>query len=133
MSPALLMEGPDPESILVVEDEAAIRRILVRTLTRLGYQVQDAADGAAALTLMQDPTNVVDLIVTDLQMPNLSGLELARTVATFARPVPIVFMSGYAGLESAELQELSAMGPIVPKPFTQDTLVQVIRAQLDTH
>lgn len=119
------------ERLLVVEDESAIRRILVRTLTRLGYQVLDAADGAAALTLLQDPTNTVDLIVTDVQMPNVSGLELARTVQRSAQPIPMVFMSGYAGLEDADLQELSAMGPIVAKPFTQDALLQVIRAHLD--
>ncbi|MEI6738693.1 MAG: two-component regulator propeller domain-containing protein [Gemmatimonadaceae bacterium] len=135
-APSPAVAGPSAvqgkECLLVVEDEAAIRRILVRTLTRLGYQVLDAEDGMAALTLLQDPAVHVDLIVTDVQMPRMSGLELARAARNAARPVPIVFMSGYAGLEEQALQELQALGPIVPKPFTQDAILQVIRAQLDT-
>jgi CheY-like chemotaxis protein len=112
------------ETILVVEDEPAVRRLTCRILTREGYNVLEAADGARALVTWNDHPGEIDLVLTDVVMPGMSGKELAERLAT--EPV---FMSGYTddvmlrhGVESLRL---------VQKPFDAPTLLRAVRSALD--
>lgn len=119
------------ETILLVEDEAAVRHVATRILSLLGYRVLEAADGAAALALAESQLDTIDVIVTDVMMPHLSGPELARALRRRNPRLPVVFMSGYAGLDNAALTELATLGPMVAKPFEQDTLATAVRRELD--
>lgn len=84
--------APQAKTILVVDDEAAIREVVATVLQFRGYNVLRAADGAAGLEhLQQQP---VDLLITDIQMPVLDGCELARRARAMRPGLPILFMSG---------------------------------------
>ncbi|MBK9978196.1 MAG: response regulator [Gemmatimonadetes bacterium] len=119
------------ETILLVEDETAVRQVASRVLTLLGYRVIEAVDGAAALSLAEKHADDIDVVVTDVMMPHVSGPELVRTLRERFPRLPVVFMSGYAGLDSAALSELATLGPMVAKPFEQDTLAAAVRRELD--
>ncbi len=119
------------ETLLVVEDETPIRELLVRALADLGYQVLDAEDGVAALELIERHHATIDLLLTDVQMPRLNGSALATSVRDRCPHLPIIFISGFAGLEGVALESLRAIGPILAKPFAVDTLASAIRTALD--
>src|SRR5215210_7415635 len=109
-------------SVLVVDDEAAVRRFAVRVLQRDGYEVLEASDGAEALELLRSAKAPIDLIVSDIVMPRLNGVELMQEVATSHSHIPVVLMSGYA---TAALSELGIATPcsILPKPFPAERLL----------
>jgi len=87
---------PGSQSVLVVEDEPAVRRLAARILRRAGYQVLEAESGEAALALLQDRDQPVHLLITDLVMPGMDGRELARRVADLAPNIKVLYTSGYA-------------------------------------
>ncbi|HEX4935410.1 MAG TPA: ATP-binding protein, partial [Gemmatimonadaceae bacterium] len=119
------------ETILLVEDEGAVRQVASRMLTLLGYRVLEAEDGAAALALAEREGGAIDIVVTDVMMPRVTGLELVRTLRARQPQLPAVFMSGYAGLESSALTEMAALGPMLAKPFAQEALATMVRRELD--
>ncbi|WP_026849736.1 hybrid sensor histidine kinase/response regulator [Gemmatimonas phototrophica] len=119
------------ETILLAEDDASIRRFATRMLTDHGYRVLDAEDGAAAIALVGKSIEAIDLVLTDVLMPNANGLELARLLRAARPDLPLVFMTGYAGLDDQALAELRATGPVLAKPFTQETLLQVVQRALE--
>ncbi|HKG33649.1 MAG TPA: response regulator [Gemmatimonadales bacterium] len=109
-------------SVLVVDDETAVRRFAVRVLQREGYEVLEAADGLEALEMLRAGKVTVDLIVSDIVMPRMNGVELMQAVAESDPQIPVVLMSGYA---TAALSELGIATPcsIVPKPFPAERLL----------
>ena len=109
-------------SVLVVDDETAVRRFAARVLQRDGYEVLEAADGHEALEMLRAGKVVVDLIVSDIVMPRVNGVELMQSVAESYPHVPVVLMSGYA---TAALSELGIATPcsILPKPFPAERLL----------
>ncbi len=119
------------ETILVVEDEAAIRTVVRRVLERVGYTVLDAASGSEALELLGDLQGPLDLVITDLVMPGMSGAELAAELRRTRPGLRILMTSGY----SADVVE----GKIVPgvdfhfisKPYTAGELTGEVRRVLD--
>jgi two-component system KDP operon response regulator KdpE len=114
-------------NILVVDDEAQITRVLKTSLSSQGYGIRTAADGEEALQLMKDWSP--DLIVTDLRMPNMDGLELCRQVRTQSR-VPIIVLS-VKGEETIKVEALDAgADDYVTKPFSINELLARIRAAL---
>ena len=119
------------ETLLVVEDEPAIRELLVRAFQELGYQVLEAEDGASALAIVEGNPAGIDLILTDVQMPRMNGSELATSVRDRYPDIPVVFVSGFAGLEGVALDALQAIGPIIAKPFTMETLSSAVRTALE--
>lgn len=119
------------ETILFVEDEASIRTFAVRMLAASGYDVLDAEDGAAALRLMGTTPASIDCVVTDMMMPNVNGLELARLLRATRADLPIVFISGFAGLDEQALREMRSIGPMIAKPFTQEELTGAVRHALN--
>jgi two-component system KDP operon response regulator KdpE len=117
----------DKQRILIVDDERQITRVLSRGLTTRGYDVHVAADGEAALQTFSDWPP--DLIVTDLSMPNMNGLELCRRLRAFS-DVPIIILS-VKGEERAKVEALDAgADDYVTKPFGIDELLARIRANL---
>lgn len=117
----------DQQRILIVDDERQITRVLSRGLTTKGYAVHVAADGESALQTFGDWHP--DLVITDLSMPNLNGLELCRRLRAFSE-VPIIVLS-VKGEESAKVEALDAgADDYVTKPFGIDELLARIRATL---
>jgi len=115
------------QRILLVDDERQITRVLSRGLTANGYDVHVAADGEVALQTFGDWHP--DLVVTDLSMPNLSGLELCRRLRAFSE-VPIIVLS-VKGEERSKVEALDAgADDYVTKPFGIDELLARIRAAL---
>ena len=119
--------------ILVVDDDRSVRRLTARMLRAEGYQVLEAESGMEALrTLENDPT--IRLVVTDIVMPEMHGLDLAdRAMAKFP-DLRIVLMTGHAQELSAQLASLSAPLPVLLKPFTAEQLWSKVRETLaDEH
>ena len=113
--------------ILVVDDERQITRVLSRGLTAKGYDVHVAADGEVALQTFEDWHP--DLVITDLSMPNLNGLELCRRLRAFSE-IPIIVLS-VKGEERTKIEALDAgADDYVTKPFGIDELLARIRATL---
>src|SRR5437016_6927829 len=114
-------------NILVVDDEPQITRVLKTTLSSQGYGVRTASDGDEAVQLMKEWTP--DLVITDLRMPNLGGLELCRYVRAISR-VPIIVLS-VKGEERIKVEARDAgADDYVTKPFGMDELLARVRAAL---
>jgi len=122
------MANPDGKrNILVVDDEAQITRVLKTTLSAQGYAIRTAADGIQALSEMK--TWAPDLIITDLRMPNMDGLELCRQVRSQSR-IPIIVLS-VKGEEAIKVGALDAgADDYVTKPFSVKELLARVRAAL---
>ena len=122
------MVNPDVKrNILVVDDEAQITRVLKTSLSAQGYGIRTASDGMQALLEMK--TWTPDLIITDLRMPNMDGLELCRQVRSESR-VPIIVLS-VKGEEAIKVEALDAgADDYVTKPFSINELLARVRAAL---
>lgn len=106
--------APTPAStILVVDDLESVRQLARRMLVDLGYRVYEAADGVEALACLE-ANGAVDLVLTDLRMPNMDGWDLATHLARCSPRMPVLFMSGY----SEHIEPPSLLGPVLAKPFT---------------
>jgi PAS domain S-box-containing protein len=112
-------------TILLVEDEERVRRIAARCLERVGYRVLPVADGEDALRLAASAGRI-DLLLTDVVMPGLSGPRLAEKLCSARPGLPVLFMTGFSG----EPSETLAMPPgsLLRKPFTPETLVARVAA-----
>ena len=127
----LSLEVDGDETILLVEDEESVREVARRGLQRHGYHVVEATDGVEALALLSAGEAPVRLILTDVVMPNMDGLALARAVRERGHDVPILFMSGYIGHEPEVEAQLAELGPTLNKPFSREELLQAVRHALD--
>ena len=119
------------ETILVVEDEDAVRAVTCRILAARGYMVIEARDGSEALTMAAKDSGIIDLVLSDIVMPRMNGLEFAAKLRTIAPKVRIVFMSGYAEYDPDRLEMLGMGSGLVRKPFTADGLARIVRGVLD--
>jgi signal transduction histidine kinase len=120
--------GGHGETILVVEDEPAVRQLTARILRRSGYTVIEAASGAEALALAAD--HHFDMLLTDLVMPQVSGPELAERIQQMHPGVPVLFMSGYSQDVLGPRGALSPDVPLIQKPFAAQELLKNVHAQL---
>ena len=117
-------------TILVVEDDPALRSVTSRILRKRGYHVFDASNGREALALCARHEGEIDLIITDLVMPEMSGYELSRKILESRPGTAVLFMSGYShavGLSEGFVSEQSAY---LEKPFTMDGLAAKVREVL---
>jgi PAS domain S-box-containing protein len=136
---AAFVAGPPPaedeargtETVLIVEDEEMLRDFAVQVLRLHGYQVLEAADGADALRLLERHPEAVDLVVTDVVMPRMSGPELAHRLTRKRPGVKVLFLSGYAGPDIAQHGLPEAGSAFLAKPFTPDALARKVREVLD--
>jgi CheY-like chemotaxis protein len=128
-APSLSPPGSQP-TVLVVEDEAALRDGIRRLLQKEGYTVLEAENGATALQLLDKTPNSIALVLTDLRMPVMDGRELAAALARRRPSLPIVFMSGF----TAQLMDLRLVSPhlaFLAKPFRNDDLLAAVKGQLE--
>lgn len=120
------------ETILLVEDSDALRAAARRILELAGYRVIEAADGTAALALMEEPANQVDLLVTDIVMPGLSGPELVAECRRLNPGLRVLFMSGYTDDTVGRHGVRDATIPLLQKPFEREDLLRTVRQLLDS-
>jgi CheY-like chemotaxis protein len=114
-----------PSTVLVVEDEEVVRRLVRQVLEQAGYAVVEAADGARAVELAE--SRQVDLLLTDLTMPGLTGREVAERLRGTHPELKVIYMSGYADGEALE-QGVE----VLEKPFTFDVLTEKVGRVLET-
>ena len=124
---AIVRDGS--ECILFVEDEPALRRFGRRILERAGYRVIEAIDGEAALVILQSHRETIDVLVTDVTMPHMSGGELAERVRQVHPDMPILFVSGHASEDENRLDLESSRW--LQKPFSADALLERLRDLID--
>jgi PAS domain S-box-containing protein len=118
------------ERVLVVEDNVALRRVVAKQLSELGYRVLEAQDGATALALLR--RNGVDLLFTDVVMPGeMSGIALARAAAALAPEIKVLFTSGFPEARVRNGAWLSKEAKLLSKPYRKDELARALRAVLD--
>ncbi|HET9934648.1 MAG TPA: ATP-binding protein [Polyangiaceae bacterium] len=126
-SPAPLIKGTASESarvatILIAEDEPMVRSTMRRNLARLGHRILEAEDGARALALARSHGNRIDLLITDVVMPNLGGAELVKTLAPEQRGMAVLFISGYSWGEELPPSDERKGVAYLAKPFDTKSL-----------
>jgi PAS domain S-box-containing protein len=117
------------ETILVVEDEPAVRKLTVKLLERLGYNVLKAAGGEEALNASRDG-KAIDLLVTDMVMPHMSGRQLAEKLAATRPGMKVLYLSGYTEKAALNHGVLEPGRAFLAKPFSRETLAAKIRELL---
>jgi PAS domain S-box-containing protein len=134
-APAAPFEEPQPlrgtETVLIAEDEDAVRALLTHLLEAHGYRVLMASGGEEAIRLARSHADELDLMITDLVMRDVTGQQLADEIRAIVPGLPILFMSGYAD----SMPDLDTSGrqrsAFVPKPFTAEALAAAVRGILD--
>src|SRR5262250_3160564 len=119
----------EPATLLVADDDPGLRESLERTLTREGYRVVLASDGRAALERVQ--AGGVDLIVTDLRMPGLTGLELLRAAKAIMPDVDVILLTAFGTIEEAVKAMKDGAYDFLTKPVQRAQLQRVIRQALE--
>jgi CheY-like chemotaxis protein len=119
------------ETILVIEDENVVRKLACRGLRDHGYHVVEAPNGAQALRYIREHPQGVDLVISDVVMPEMGGRELGQRLATLDPDLPILYMSGYTGEDVVQRGLLDPGAPFQQKPFTPAGLALKIRGMLD--
>jgi CheY-like chemotaxis protein len=122
-APAGAGTGP---AVLVADDESAVRRLAVRILEGEGFIVVEAQDGAEALDAIRAGPIAFHVVVSDIVMPRLNGVELMNALASTHPDLPVILMSGYA---MAALQDMGISPPcsMLVKPFSPDLLLTEVR------
>ena len=124
-----LPSGGEGERVLVVDDEEFVLESARQTLESAGYEVRTALDAAATLRLVEEEGEAVDIVVTDLRMPGMSGLELIRTLRDRHPTLPIVAASGVADGRTEEALDAGAQ-TFLAKPFSEEKLRGALREAL---
>jgi CheY-like chemotaxis protein len=132
MQAVIANPAPDdpPQVILVVDDEVLVRLAVAEFLRDCGFQVFEAADGTEAILILEATDRPIDLIFSDVQMPNLDGFGLAKWVREHRSDVKIVLTSGNPAHVAAKAADLCHEGPIIAKPYEHAHLLQQIQKML---
>ena len=119
------------ETILLVDDEEGVRKLVQAVLKSNGYEVLEAANGSAALSVYEKNGHKIDLVLTDVVMPHMSGFELGKQLGARAPGLKVLYMSGY---RDNAIGATSGEAPVafLHKPFTPDALLSKVREVLDT-
>ncbi|XMB51424.1 response regulator [Pseudomonas fluorescens] len=116
---------PSTSTILVVEDDAIVRMLIVDVLEELEFKVLEAADAEQALKMVKDTGQIIDLMMTDVGLPDMDGKQLATEVRELRATLPILFASGYA-----ENIDVPAGMQVIGKPFSIDQLRDKVKSML---
>ena len=131
MRPTPLPAPRGTETVLVVEDEDAVREVASRALRHLGYTVIEASDGVTAVARCQEFAGTIDLVLTDVVMPGRAGPEVARALQALRPTLRVLYMSGYTDRGARERAPLPAGAKLIEKPLSFDRLGRAVRAALD--
>jgi len=118
--------GVAPARILLVEDDPAVRRVARRILERGGHAVMEAGTGRAALALLDSEGDAIDLLLTDVGLPDLRGPELVQRVRARRPEMPVVFSSGYLEGEGSAAEQIGSDQVFLPKPFDARSLIATV-------
>jgi PAS domain S-box-containing protein len=116
--------------ILVVEDDVAVRTSVRRLLERYGYQVLEAPSGGQALSAIAESARAIDLVISDMVMPGMSGLELRQRLRELRPTLPVLLMSGYSEEAITRLGSPGSLGLLIEKPFTVQGILQKVKEAL---
>lgn len=119
------------ETVLLVEDDDAVRAVTRRALVRFGYSVLPATGGTEALEIARGHPKVIELLLTDIMMPGMNGVEVATEVGRIRPGIRIFYMSGYADQDLVREGLLSPGTRFLQKPFTPQELAERVREILD--
>ena len=120
----------DQPTILVVDDQRSIRTLIHTVLSAAGYAILEASSGESAVALAEDPTTPIDLVLIDVMLPVLNGIEAVERMETFRPGLKVLFMSGHTR-EAIALQGIFTRDvEFLHKPFTLDDLRRRVRATL---
>lgn len=120
-----------PSRILVVDDEPLIRSVATRMLQRLGYEVESAEDGIAAIDRLHADTHSIDLVIIDGNMPRLNGIETARRIHARHPELPMIFATGHFDPDGDEALSDVGFRERIEKPYSFETLSSVVARYLD--
>lgn len=120
-----------PETILLVDDEALLRRLVRRILQMNGYTVLEASGGMDAIQLCQQHEGPIHLLVTDVLMPGMNGQDLAERMMALRPHARVLYMSGCIDSALITLSDRKTEIAFIQKPFTPDALARKVRAILD--
>jgi CheY-like chemotaxis protein len=130
-APAPLPQAPGRGTVLLVEDEESVRRFAERVLSRGGYTVLVAAEGAEAMALSRQHPGIIHLLVTDLVMPRMSGSDLAHRLMAERPGIRVLFISGYDRDEARTRGPLEAGTDFIEKPFSPEALLERMHRLLE--
>jgi PAS domain S-box-containing protein len=119
------------ESVLLVEDDEGVRGLARRILIESGYQVSATSGGREAIGLLEDPRREIDLLISDVVMPEMPGVELAARARELRPELPVLMMSGYTTPMAEADRRALAEAPLLEKPFSRRDLLGEVRALLD--
>lgn len=119
------------ETILLVEDDELVRRLIHDVLENWGYRLIDAANGVEALSTCEHGEYPIHLLVTDVVMPGMSGRDVASRVAALRPEIKVLFMSGYTAEAIVHQGMLDGNTPFIQKPFEPDAFARKVRDVLD--
>jgi len=119
------------ETILVVEDEEALRELTTYILVSRGYNVLQAMDGKSAIALNRRYASPIDLVLCDVMMPGLSGPDVVKQIRLDRPGLKVLYVTGYAESAALDFCGAESVTQILSKPFTPDTLFRVVRQMLD--
>src|SRR5213076_524581 len=119
----------DPATLLIADDDPGLRESLERTLTREGYRVILASDGRGALERLQG--GGIDLVVTDLKMPGLTGIEVLRAAKAIAPDVDVILLTAFGTVEEAVKAMKDGAYDFLTKPFRREQLLKLIDKALE--
>ena len=118
------------ETVLLVEDERGVRSLAKRVLTQRGYRVLEAADGAIALRIAAGHVGEIDLVLTDVDMPNLGGRGMMEELKELSPDMRVLFISGHPKEEVFPDRARARRTPYLQKPFTAEALCNEVRSAL---
>jgi DNA-binding NtrC family response regulator len=121
---------PEKKQILVVDDEANLRRVLTAQLSRDGYEVHSAPDGEAGLALLRE--HHIDLVITDLRMPKMDGMELLRQALRIDAELPVVILTAHGTVDNAVEALKTGAFDYITKPFDQAEVRTIVKKALRT-
>ncbi|HKQ68298.1 MAG TPA: sigma-54 dependent transcriptional regulator [Polyangiaceae bacterium] len=121
---------PEKKQILVVDDEANLRRVLAAQLSRDGYEVHTAPDGEAGLTILRE--HHIDLVITDLRMPKIDGMELLRQALRGDPELPVVILTAHGTVDNAVEALKTGAFDYITKPFDQVEVRTIVKKALRT-
>ncbi|HUR93706.1 MAG TPA: response regulator [Gemmatimonadales bacterium] len=126
--PGAHLEAERPVVVVIADDEDVVRSAVAQQVAALGYRTLEARDGAEALHLAHLAWPHLQLVITDVMMPTIDGLEVGRRLKTDCPGLPVLYMSGYPRGDVFNRDGLGPDAPFLQKPFTPEALQATVRS-----